>query len=409
MPRTSSTSAAAAPGAAASPTTLCVARLTQKAAHVELRTGAALRAAGDLPLSAHEDAPMCVAVHPHDATLVCGVNEAADQLAHHNHHLRTYTFDTARPSARADGAAEVALAPARAVPSLGIADAEHYQRTAAFSPDGALLAVASSDGRVQLHRYPSLAPVWTQPYAVPGGDEVYDTDFSHDGTQLVVATGAQLLVLSTAPQTTEADGTTAPRVLQTIARVSFGTLRGTFRAARFGRGTGDAGTRSRLFALVNTPAQDAKTRASYVVAWDADTWKLQRARRVAKRPGTVLSVRYVAHRPLTQPQRPAAGRRHVRPVCVGAAGAHAASAAARRARPRLPTDVPDVFAELACGRERKRRRDGAHAGAPRGARAETVYVEDSCSDFRRAALCRVFGAGGAYGGMDCALVRPTHS
>ncbi|WFC97268.1 hypothetical protein MBRA1_003935 [Malassezia brasiliensis] len=261
-----------------------------KAAHVELRPSPALRAAGDLPLSAHEDAPMCVAVHPLDAALVCGVNEAADQLAQHNHHLRTYTFDTARPSARADGAAEVALAPARAVPSLGIRDAEHYQRTAAFSPDGTLLAVASSDGRVQLHRYPSLAPVWTQPYAVPGGAEVYDTDFSHDGTQLVVATGAQLLVLSTAPQTTDADDTAAPRVLQTIARMSFGTLRGTFRAARFGRGTGDAGTRSRLFALVNTQAQDAKTRASYVVAWDADTWKLQRARRVARRPGTVLSV-----------------------------------------------------------------------------------------------------------------------
>lgn len=272
--------------------------LTQKAAQVQLRNGAALRAAGDLPLSAHEDAPMCVAVHPHDATLVCGVNEPADQLAQHNAHLRTYTFDAAsRPAARADAGAdaEVSIAPARALPSLGIADAEHYQRTATFSPDGALLAVASSDGKVQLHRYPTLEPVWTHAFAVPGGDEVYDTDFSHDGTQLVVTTGTQLLVLSTAPQTSEADATTAPRVLQTIARVTFGTLRGTFRAARFGRGSGDAGTRGRLFALVNTPAQD-KTRASYVVAWDADTWKLLGSRRIAKRPGTVLSVRYVVAR-----------------------------------------------------------------------------------------------------------------
>ncbi|WFD02415.1 hypothetical protein MOBT1_001097 [Malassezia obtusa] len=270
--------------------------LTQKSAELQLGHGATLRAAGDLKLAPGEDAPMCLAVHPRDAALVCGVNEEPARLAQGNNHLRTYTYEVStRPAARAEAAAEleVAIRATRALPSLRIRDAEHYQKTACFSPDGSLLAVGSSNGEVQLHRYPSMEPVWTHPYVLARGEEVYDTDFSHDGTQLVCATAAQLVVLSTAPRTSEEQGSlvAAARELQRIDRVFVGSQHGAFRAARFGRGKTDVGSRDRLFALVNAaPSRAAKTRASYVVAWEADSWRLLGSRKVSSRPGTVLSV-----------------------------------------------------------------------------------------------------------------------
>lgn len=277
---------------------------------------------------------MCVAVHPQDGSLVCGVNEEPARVAQgENAHVRVFGYTTTTaPAARADAAAgraelSVTITPRAAVPSLGITDPEHYQKTATFSPDGSLLALASSDGKVQLHRYPSLEPVWTSATsAVPGGKEVYDTDFSHDGTQLAITTAAQIIVLSTAPKTTEEGGvlTYTPRVLQTIESATIGSgQRGSFRMAQFGRSTGlSVGTRDRLFALVNTtPAPGSKTRACYVAAWDADAWKMLGARKVSNRPGTVLAVRYVAR--LTQQQRAPLGRRHVGSLPVGAPGSHA--------------------------------------------------------------------------------------
>lgn len=277
---------------------------------------------------------MCVAVHPQDGSLVCGVNEEPARVAQgENAHVRVFGYTTTTaPAARADAAAgraelSVTITPRAAVPSLGITDPEHYQKTATFSPDGSLLALASSDGKVQLHRYPSLEPVWTSATsAVPGGKEVYDTDFSHDGTQLAITTAAQIIVLSTAPKTTEEGGvlTYTPRVLQTIENANIGSAqRGSFRMAQFGRSTGlSVGTRDRLFALVNTtPAPGSKTRACYVAAWDADAWKMLGARKVSNRPGTVLAVRYVAG--LMQQQWAPLGRRHIGSQPVGAPGTHA--------------------------------------------------------------------------------------
>ncbi|WFD43632.1 hypothetical protein MPSI1_002295 [Malassezia psittaci] len=271
-----------------------------KCAEAQTRNGADLCAAGDLKLRTDEDAPMCISVHPNDSLLACGINEAAAKMKEQNHHLRTFHYEVkARPAARADGAAEnsVEIHPSDSYASLGIDDVDHYQKAIAFSPDGALLAVASSDGRVQLHRYPDMEPIWTQPYELEGKQEVYDLDFSHDGTQLVCTAGRRLYILSTAPRTSGDSNliTFSARLLQSIDTVTIGSEIGIFRAAKFGRGKPDVGTRDRLYALINVaPSKQSKVRSSYLAMWNADTWSLKVSRKVANRPGTVMSIRGAA-------------------------------------------------------------------------------------------------------------------
>ena len=116
-----------------------------------------------------------------------------------NDHVRVYTYEAR------DG--QVRVQPKTAAPSLALKDPEHYQKTCTLSPDGRLLAVASTDGQVQLHRYPSLEPVFSPHTGVLSlGEEVYGTDFSHDSKLLAVTLASRIVLLSTTPRTV--DGTT---------------------------------------------------------------------------------------------------------------------------------------------------------------------------------------------------------
>lgn len=351
---------------------------------------------------------MCIAVHPNDACLVCGVNEEAPHMVDGNQHLRTFAYEaTTRPAARAEARAELAVTirATQAKRSLEIRDPEHYQKTATFSPDGALLAVGSSDGKVQLHRYPSFEPVWSTPADVGGGKEVYDTDFSQDGTQLLVATASKLAIVSTAPKTVEVQGAvqTTPRVLQTIEGATIGSLQGAFRAAKFGRSIGGVGTRDRVYALVNAAApKGAKARASYVATWDADAWKLLGARKVASRPGTVLAV-----------------SPNGRLVAVGTSDLCISVLQARTLRPLLKAthvhDFPPTC--LAFSPNSRAMVSGSadstvrlqvlpHGLLPKLGRSPTR----SCSPFRRADFCRVFHRSPYPGRSSCSrtAVRWSH-
>lgn len=147
----------------------------------------------------------------------------------------------------------------------------------AFSSMGHLLATASSDGRVrhaalpltqlQLHRYPSLLPVWSD--VVDLGEEIYDLDFSQDATQLAVTTASKVVIVSTTPKTSADERTFSPRIFQTISQMTLGaTQRGVFRTAKFGRGPLlNRSTKHMLFMLVNASAtKSSKNRPRYVCA-----------------------------------------------------------------------------------------------------------------------------------------------
>ena len=264
---------------------------------------------GEITLRSDEDAPMCLAVNPYHAHLVCGINAPAEQMQRPtergNEHVRVFTYDVqSHPAARAQAEAlttDIRLYMSMA--SLGITDPEHYQKTVAFSPDGKLLAVASTDGRIQLHRYPSMMPVFSLHLGVVSlGEEVYDTDFSHDGRQLAVTTPTRIVIFSTTPQTVKAATPTfAPRILQVLERPKLGgSVGASFRMGKFGRGpASEVGTKNRLYALINAQAvQGSKKRPSYVMMWNADTWTCMSSCAVSHKPATTMAVsphgRYVA-------------------------------------------------------------------------------------------------------------------
>ncbi|PWY98916.1 WD40 repeat-like protein [Testicularia cyperi] len=310
----------------------------------------------ELKLSRDEDAPMTMAVNVHKSQIVCGINNPADQVkSGSNRPIRIFDYTlaesgldekdaseksinggTARPDIKGKQKApsdqELKLQFASAAASLDIRDPEQYVKVAVFSPNARMLAVASTDGQIALHRYPSLAPVWIDDAnavdaSIPADaaslaeeqgtslsfpsqdfvkDEIYDADFSHSNTHVVFTSSSKLVVYSTSPfapssrdgSVVDLDDTAslpAEGYAQTIQTIKNPALGGkgpcSFRAARFGRDT----SKEKLFTVVNAaPAggkgPKAKIRKSFITAWDADSWDLIETRHVSDRPVTVFDV-----------------------------------------------------------------------------------------------------------------------
>ena len=299
----------------------------------------------ELKLSRDEDAPMAMAVNPAKSQLVCGINSTPDDMKQGNNQpIRIFDYSLQRPSSvedKADSSSEKGKARqqlaqdetklelhfAKAVSSLHLRDPDEYLKVASFSPNGRMLAVASTDGQIALHRYPSLSAVWNDAgepsssalaaaqdkdtsISIPSHDfqntEIYDADFSHTNTHVVFTSSSKLVVYATEPfsdsdptqASANGDATThaAEGYAQTIQTIKNPALGGkgpcSFRAARFGRGTA---SKEKLFTVVNAaPAcgkgPKAKIRKSFVTAWDADTWDLIETRHVSDRPVTVFDV-----------------------------------------------------------------------------------------------------------------------
>ncbi|GAC98519.1 hypothetical protein PHSY_006113 [Pseudozyma hubeiensis SY62] len=300
----------------------------------------------ELKLSRDEDAPMAMSVNTAKSQLVCGINNAADDVKQGtNQPVRIFDYTLQQSAAPQKAASTEAEKPAfsadkgkakqqdvkvelrftKAASSMHIQDPEQYVKVVAFSPNGRMLAVASTDGQVALHRYPALSPVWNDAgepsssalaaaeakdtsISIPSRDfdhsEIYDADFSHSNTHVVFTSSSKLVVYATDPFIesvapdaeidTSADA--AEGYAQTIQTIKNPALGGkgpcSFRAARFGRG--DA-SKEKLFTVVNAaPAggkgPKAKIRKSFVTAWDADSWELIETRHVSDRPVTVFDV-----------------------------------------------------------------------------------------------------------------------
>ncbi|SNX82170.1 uncharacterized protein MEPE_00876 [Melanopsichium pennsylvanicum] len=302
----------------------------------------------ELTLSRDEDAPMAMTVNEAKSQLICGINNiAGDMKTGKNQPIRIFEYSlqesiTSSHSAEASDEmptssqkgkakeqnATVELHFTRAAASMHIQDPDHYLKVATFSTNGRMLAVASTDGQVALHRYPSLSPVWCDTgepssstlaaadakdtsISIPSHDfdksELYDADFSHSDTHVVLTSSSKLVVYATEPFSEPSnldDATanddvhtnTAEGYAQTVQTIKNPALGGkgpcSFRAARFGRGQA---SKEKLFTVVNAaPASGrgpkAKIRKSFVTAWDADTWDLIETRHVSDRPVTVFDV-----------------------------------------------------------------------------------------------------------------------
>lgn len=302
----------------------------------------------EVKLSRDEDAPMAMSVNPAKSQLVCGINNAEEHVKQGNNHpirifdyslLSSTRLETSgatkdpEPAPSADkGKAKqqdvkVELHFSRAVQSLHIQDPNEYVKVVSFSPNGRMLAVASTDGQIALHRYPSLSPIWNHvgepsssvlaaaeaketSISIPSHDfdksEIYDADFSHSNTHVVFTSSSKLIVYATDPfaesnsddAATVAETSTdaAEGYAQTIQTIKNPALGGkgpcSFRAARFGRGEA---SREKLFTVVNAAqaggkGAKAKIRKSFVTAWDADSWDLIETRHVSDRPVTVFDV-----------------------------------------------------------------------------------------------------------------------
>ncbi|SAM66768.1 uncharacterized protein UBRO_12729 [Ustilago bromivora] len=299
----------------------------------------------ELGLSRDEDAPMAMSVNLSKSQLVCGINDTADNVRNGNNQpvrIFDYSFQAVeangeiRTTSSEKGKAkeetteqgpQVKLHFVRALSSLNIQDPEQYLKVVTFSPNGHMLAIASTDGQVALHRYPSLTPVWNDvgepsssaiaaaeakdtSVSIPSHDfdksEIYDADFSHSNTHLVFTSSSKLVVYSTDPFSEsssdqvitdgDAANASAEGFAQTIQTIKNPALGGkgpcSFRAARFGRGEA---SKEKLFTVVNAApvggkGPKAKIRKSFVTAWDADTWDLIETRHVSDRPVTVFDV-----------------------------------------------------------------------------------------------------------------------
>ncbi|KAJ9478908.1 WD_REPEATS_REGION domain-containing protein [Pseudozyma hubeiensis] len=317
------------------------------AAHVDL-SAQTIHKLDELKLSRDEDAPMAMSVNTAKSQLVCGINNAPDDVKQGtNQPIRVFDYSLQESAATGDAATtedekaapsadkgkakqqdiKVELQFTKAASSMHIQDPEQYVKVVAFSPNGRMLAIASTDGQVALHRYPALSPVWNDAgepsssalaaaeakdtsISIPSRDfdnsEIYDADFSHSNTHVVFTSSSKLVVYATDPfiesiapdAETNADTSAdaAEGYAQTIQTIKNPALGGkgpcSFRAARFGRG--DA-SKEKLFTVVNAaPAggkgPKAKIRKSFVTAWDADSWELIETRHVSDRPVTVFDV-----------------------------------------------------------------------------------------------------------------------
>lgn len=66
----------------------------------------------------------------------------------------------------------------KAIKTLESAKAEDYQRVARFSADGSLVAIGTTDGKVNVFKYPEFESISQQPISVVEDDEVLDVDIN---------------------------------------------------------------------------------------------------------------------------------------------------------------------------------------------------------------------------------------
>ncbi|CAO0801482.1 unnamed protein product [Mucor circinelloides] len=163
----------------------------------------------------------------------------------------------------------------KAVNTLESKKAEDYQRVVRFNESGNLVATGTTDGRVQVFKYPDFESV-SPAIAVSKDDEVLDVDINLENEKLtcVLRDGLKLINLR---------GKNVGQVVQTISSATI-IKKSTahFRAFRYGRGfTKDFG-----FAVVNGVTKSA----AYIVKYDAYSFDQVKVVKVGNKPITAFAI-----------------------------------------------------------------------------------------------------------------------
>ncbi|KAF8803683.1 WD40 repeat-like protein [Phlegmacium glaucopus] len=241
-----------------------------------------------------EDAPMSMASHTENETLVCGVNSVIEKLEKgENENCRIFSVKDAK------------IKPLNTRNTLSTADMDDYQKVTVLSPDGTLVAVAGAHD-LSILSYPAMElvamPIHTE-------KEIYDISFSN--ISLVVTTTHNLLVyaLPTVPLSTavapashkkkkkrkasvvDPSEKMSPLSLQKSVELPSSVGEGsTFRAARY-----HPQDQRILFSVINSvPPRTRKTRTvirqAYICKWNTETWVVEKTKKVGDRGLTCFDV-----------------------------------------------------------------------------------------------------------------------
>ncbi|KAI9482956.1 MAG: WD40-repeat-containing domain protein [Benjaminiella poitrasii] len=211
-----------------------------------------------------EDAPMSLDVHPTKPFVITGVNESEKNMKNGiNSNCRAFKI--------LDDKFELS----KTLNTLESKKAEDYQRVVRFSEDGTLFATGTTDGKVNVFKYPEFEPL-SKPITAAVDDEVLDVDINLEKEKLTC-------VLRDALKLVNLRGKNMGQIVQTISSSSIiknGAAH--FRAFRYGRGyTKDFG-----FAVLNGITKPG----AYIIKYDAYSLEQLKIVKVSNKPITAFTL-----------------------------------------------------------------------------------------------------------------------
>ncbi|KAJ2822901.1 hypothetical protein IWW50_004021, partial [Coemansia erecta] len=228
-------------------------------------TARTLRPTKELVLSSAEDAPTCLAMHPHEKLIACSINASDGEIAAgNNRNCRLFAYTKAN------------IKPGKRTCVLGSTDAADYLKCIAFSASGELVVGGATDGTLSVVGVPKMRPALA---SIDAGGEINDVGFGARDRWLVAATDAELKVLAVK------DASLVRCIDDPHTRAG---ERAVFRFARFGRGEdSDADMSHILYTVLNTRSR----RGAYIVLWSsAEAWARVATRRVSQSPITAFAL-----------------------------------------------------------------------------------------------------------------------
>ncbi|KAI8992122.1 WD40-repeat-containing domain protein [Mycotypha africana] len=211
-----------------------------------------------------EDAPMCIDIHPTEMIAVTGVNEQESNIKiGMNKNCRVFKI------------LEDKFEHQKSLSTLESRKADDYQKVVRFSEDGTLFATGTTDGNVNVFKFPSYESL-CQRINVVENDEILDVDFNLEKEKLIC-------VLRDALKLINLRGKNTGQTVQTIpSSTLIKNMKSNFRAFRYGRKfTKDYG-----YAALNTVTKPG----GHIIKFDAYSFEKLKMTKVSNKPITSFTI-----------------------------------------------------------------------------------------------------------------------